>query len=166
MGDPGRPEREPVAPEPAVREAAVGAVAGLLAGALTWALAAALAELGHAPRAPLRLLASSLLGPQALDPSSAMAQWLGAALGALAAVALGLVLVGLLPEGAGLAGSAAAGAACGLAAFLAAWLVLARVGAPLLYEAGRPHLAAIALLHAVFGLVLGALVPVGRSALD
>jgi hypothetical protein len=166
MAGPERSEQDPVPREPAGGDVVAGAVSGLLSGALTWALAAGLAELGQAPRAPLRLLASSLLGAQALDPSSAMAQWLGAALGALGAVALGLVLASLLPEGAGLAPSAAAGAAFGLVAFLAAWLVVARVAAPLLHEAGRPHLAALAALHAAFGLTLGSLLPVARSALD
>jgi hypothetical protein len=152
--------------DPADREVAAGAVAGLLAGAAMWALAAALAEIGHAPRTPLRLVASSLLGAQALDPALSGAPWIGAALGTLVAVVLGLVFVSLVPERAGLAASTAAGVALGLVAFLAAWWVLARVGAPALHEAGRAHVPAIALLHAAFGIVLGALVPVVRSALD
>jgi hypothetical protein len=165
----GRPEGigpEGAAGEPAGRDVAAATVAGLLAGVATWALAAGLAEMGQAPRAPLRLIASSLLGAQALDASSSLAPWLGAVLGALAAVVLGLVLASVVPEGAGLGVSAAAGAAWGLVAFAAAWLAVAPLAAPLLHAAGRPHLLAVAALHAAFGAAAGALLTVARSALD
>ena len=152
--------------EPARREGAAGAIAGLLAGlgmaALAWGLGAA----GLAPGAPLRLLASTLLGAGALDPEGAAAAWLGAALAALGAGVAGLVFASLVPEEAGLARSAAAGVAWGLATFLGAWLLVARIGAPLLLEAGRPHALAVAGLHAAFGAMLGLLLPVLRSALD
>jgi hypothetical protein len=147
--------------EPADHEVAAGAVAGLVAGGAVGFAALVASE--QASFFPLRLVAASFLGHEALDPISVGPVLLGAALGALSAIVLALVFTSILPRGLGALASVAAGLAFGVAAWAVTWYALVRLVDPVLFAAGRP-LDAL-LLNLLFGAVLGLLLPPLRRVL-
>jgi hypothetical protein len=159
---------EPIGPveklpgrEPADHEVAAGAVAGLVAGAATGI--AALLGTEQASFFPLRLVAASFLGHEALDPISVGPVLLGALLGALAAVVLALVFTSILPRDLGALRSVAAGLAFGVAAWAVTWFAAVRLVDPVLFAAGEPL--DVLLLNLLFGAVMGLLLPPLRRLL-
>lgn len=165
----GDPEGTPVAealPERqhADHEVAVGAVAGVCGGALVW-LVAMLASRGEGGfLLPLRLVAASLLGDAALDSGAVLGPVaLGMALAALASVLLGLVYASILSPRARTPAAVLVGLVYAAAVWAVAWKGMARVLAPVLHAAGDPI--AVLGLHALFGLLLGLLVPFLRKVL-
>jgi hypothetical protein len=153
---PALPEREP-----ADHEVAAGAIAGLVAGAGMAVVAAASSDQGAL--FPLRLVAASFLGHEALDPGWVAPVLLGTLLGALAAVVLALVFASILPRGRSVAVSLAYGLAYGAAAWAVTWYVLVRLVDPVLFAAGSPG--PVLLLHLLYGAVLGLLLPPLRRVL-
>jgi hypothetical protein len=162
------PAREPIGPveslpgrEPADHEVAVGAVAGLVAGGAA-GIAALLAS-DQGSFFPLRLVAASFLGHEALDPASVGPVLLGALLGGLSSVALALVFTSILPRGLGTPAAVGSGMAFGVAAWAVTWFVLVRLVDPVLFAAGRPL--DLLLLNLLFGAALGLLLPPLRRLL-
>lgn len=150
------PEREP-----ADHEVAAGAVAGVVAGGAMGAVALLASDQGSF--FPLRLVAASFLGHEALDPVSVGPVLLGLLLGALASVAQALVFTSILPRGLGALASIAAGLAFGAGAWAISWFVMVRLVDPVLFAAGEPVDAL--LLNLLFGAVLGLLLPPLRRLL-
>jgi hypothetical protein len=163
-------ERDPIgtvpelpAREPADHEVAAGAAAGVAAGLAT--LLAALAGTGAEQGSffPLRLVAASLLGHEALDPGWVAPVLLGSALGLFTSVVLGLVFVSLLGRGPSLAASLGAGLVYGVVSWSITWWVVVRLVDPVLFSSVRP--ARALLLHLVFGAALGLVLPPLRRVL-
>jgi hypothetical protein len=153
------PEREQ-----ADHEVAAGSVGGVCAGAVVWlaAMLASRAEGGFL--LPPRLVAASLLGDAALDSGAVVGPVaLGMLLAAMASVLLGLVYVSILPQGTRTPAAVLVGLVYATAVWAVAWLGVARVLAPVLHAAGEPM--AVLGLHALFGLLLGLLVPLLRKIL-
>lgn len=160
------PHSEPHLPElpdrlPADHEVAAGALAGL-AGAGAMLLAAAVLSADGA-LFPLRLVAASLLGHEALDPATVGPVLLGAALGALGAVVLGLVFASILPRGLPAWNALWAGLAFGAAAWAITWWGPVRILDPVLYAATASS--DMLLLDLLFGAVAGLAMPPLRRAL-
>lgn len=147
--------------EPADHEVAAGAIAGLAGGAAM--LLAALAASDQGSLFPLRLVAASMLGHAALDPGAAVPVLLGAVLGALPAVAMGLVFTSILPRTWPPGRAVAAGLAFGVAAWLVAWFGMVRLLNPVLFAA-VPAARALP-LHLLHGAVAGLLLPPLRRVL-
>lgn len=145
-------------------EVAAGSVGGVCAGALVW-LAAMLGSRGEGGFfLPLRLAAASLLGDAALDSGAVVGPVaVGMLLVSMASVLFGLVYVSLLSQRARTPAAVLVGLVYAAAVWAIAWLGLARVLAPVLHAAVEP-LAALG-LHALYGLVLGLLVPFLRRVL-
>jgi len=113
---------------------------------------------------PLRLVAASLLGDAALDSGSVVGPVaLGMLLAAMSSVLFGLVYVSLLPQGARIPAAILVGLVYAAAVWAIAWLGVARVLAPVLHAAGER--VAVLGLHALFGLILGLMVPFLRKVL-
>jgi hypothetical protein len=147
--------------EPADHEVAAGAISGLAGGG-----AAALAALVASDQPsifPLRLVAASFLGHGALDPAGAAPVLLGAALGALGAVVLGLVCASILPRGLSTARAVAAGLGFGAAAWGVTWFVAVRLLDPVLFAA-VPAAQALP-LYLLDGAVMALLLPPLRRVL-
>ncbi len=145
------------------REVAAGSVAGVCAGAVVW-LAAMLASRDGGFLLPLRLVAASLLGDAALDSGAAVGPVaLGMLLVAVASVLFGLIYVSILPQGTRTPAAVLVGLVYAAALWAIAWLGLGRVLAPVLHAAGERM--AVLGLHALFGLLLGLLVPLLRKIL-
>ncbi len=146
------------------REVAAGSVAGVCAGAVTWLVAMAASVSGGGFLLPLRLVAASLLGDAALDSGAVVGPVaLGMLLAALVSVLLGLVYVSVLPRRTRTPAAMLVGLVFAGAVWAVAWQGVARVLAPVLHAAGdRPTALA---LHALFGLLLGLLVPFLRKVL-
>ena len=153
------PEREQ-----ADHEVAAGSVGGVCAGALVW-LVAMVASRGEGGfLLPLRLVAASLLGDAALDSGTVLGPVaLGMLLAAMASVLFGLVYVSVLPQGAGTAAAMLVGLVYAAAVWAVTWMAVGRVLAPVLHAATAP-LTALG-LHALYGLLLGLLVPFLRKVL-
>jgi hypothetical protein len=147
--------------EPADHEVAAGAIAGVAGGAAV--ALAALAASEQASFFPLRLVAASFLGHEALDPGSAVPVLLGVVLGGLTAVVLALVFASILPRGRSTGASLLAGLAFGVGSFAMVWFVAVRLVDPVLFAAARPG--GVLLLHLVYGAVLGLLLPPLRRVL-
>lgn len=153
---PALPQREP-----ADHEVAAGAIAGLAGGAALAVATAAASDQGAT--FPLRLVAASLLGHEALDPGWATPVLVGILLGALTAVVLALVFTSILPRGRPAALSLIYGLAFGAGAWLVTWFLVVRLADPVLFAAGSAG--AMLLLHLLFGAVLGLLLPPLRRVL-
>jgi hypothetical protein len=147
--------------EPADHEVAAGAIAGLAGGAAM--LLAALAASDQGSFFPLRLVAASFLGHAALDPGAVVPVLVGAVLGALPAVAMGLVFTSILPRAWSPGLAVAAGLAFGAVAWLVAWFALVRLSDPVLFAA-VPASRALP-LHLLHGAVAGLLLPPLRRVL-
>jgi len=147
--------------EPADHEVAAGAVAGVAAGAAMALVAGAASDQGSL--FPLRLVAASFLGHQALDAGSGFPVLLGALLGALVAVVLALVFASILPRGRSAAVSLLAGLAFGAAAYGVVWFVAVRLVDPVLFAVGQAG--SVLLLHLLYGGLLGLLLPPLRRVL-
>lgn len=147
--------------EPADHEVAAGAVAGIAAGCAMGI--AALLGTDQGSFFPLRLVAASFLGHEALDPISVGPVFLGAGLGALSAVVLALVFASILPRGLSPMASAAIGLVYGAVAWAFTWFVLVRLVDPVLFAAGRPG--EVLLLNLLFGALLGLFLPPLRRLL-
>ncbi len=153
------PEREQ-----ADHEVAAGSVGGVCAGALVW-LAAMLSSRGEGGLLlPLRLVAASLLGDAALDSGWVLGPVVvGMLLAAMMSVLFGLVYASVLPQGARTPAAVLVGVVYAAAVWAVAWMGVARVLAPVLHAAASP-MAALG-LHALYGLLLGLLVPFLRKVL-
>jgi hypothetical protein len=149
--------------EPADHEVAAGAAAGLLAGAAAAAAAMVAAPAQEGALFPFRLAAACLLGHAALDQAAAGPVLLGAALGALAAVALGLIFASILPRGLRATASVGAGLAFGAAAWALTWFAVVRLLDPVLFAAVPPTQAL--LVDLAYGAVAGAALPPLRRIL-
>lgn len=156
-----RPVEALPAREPADHEVAVGAVAGLVAGGAMGIVALLASQ--QPSFFPLRLVAASFLGHEALDPVSVGPVLLGILLGALAAVVQALVFTSIAPRGLGALASVAAGLAFGACAWAISWFVLVRLVDPVLFAAGEPT--DLLLLNLLFGGLLGVLLPPLRRLL-
>jgi hypothetical protein len=147
--------------EPADHEVAAGALAGLVAGGITALLAMALARQGSS--FPLRLVAATFLGHEALDEGSVGPVLLGGFLGALGAVVLALFFASMLPRGRSVSGAVGSGLAFGLGAWVVTWFVVVRMVDPVLFAAGTARWALA--LDLVYGAILGLLLPPLRRIL-
>lgn len=146
---------------PADHEVAAGAIAGL-AGAAAMALAAIVFS-ENGSLFPLRLVAASMLGHEALDPVSIGPVMLGVALGALAAVVLGLLFASILPRGYGTSNALGAGLAFGAAAWAVTWWGPLRILDPVLFAAVASS--DMLFLDLLFGAVAGLAMPPLRRVL-
>ncbi len=160
------PQHAPHLPElpdrlPADHEVAAGAIAGL-AGAGAMTLAAAVLSESDA-LFPLRLVAASLLGHEALDPATVGPVLLGIVLGALAAVVLGLVFASILPRGLRSWNALGAGLAFGAVAWAVTWWGFVRIVNPVLFAAAASS--DMLLLDLLFGAVVGLAMPPLRRML-
>ena len=153
------PEREQ-----ADHEVAAGSVGGVCAGAVVW-LTAMFATRGEGGFfLPLRLVAASLLGDAALDSGAVVGPVaVGMLLAAMASVLFGLVYVSVLPQGTRTPAAMLVGLVFAAAVWAVAWIGVARVLAPVLHAAALPMTALG--LHALYGLLLGLLVPFLRKIL-
>ena len=145
-------------------EVAAGSVAGVCAGAVVCltAMAATRGEGGFL--LPLRLVAASMLGDAALDSGTVVGPVaLGMLLVALVSVVWGLVYASILPQGSRTPAAVLVGLVYAAAVYAIAWRGAGRVLAPVLHAAGDPM--AVLGLHALFGLLLGLLVPFLRKVL-
>ncbi len=153
---PALPQREP-----ADHEVAAGAIAGVAGGAALALASSAASDQGAT--FPLRLIAASLLGHEALDPGWAAPVLVGLLLGALTAVVQALVFASILPRGRPAGVSIAYGLAYGVAAWAVSWYLVVRLVDPVLFAAGSA--AAMLLLQLLYGAVLGLLLPPLRRVL-
>jgi hypothetical protein len=150
--------------EPADHQAAVGAVAGLAAGATMWLVAMLFARGDMGFFFPLRLVAASFMGLAALDTGAALGPLLlGILLVALTSVVFGLVFTSILSERHDVFGSVLVGILYAGTLWLVSWFVIARVVDPMLFAAASALY--MLLLHLVYGVVLGFLVPFLRKVL-
>lgn len=148
----------------AEREVAAGSVAGVCAGAVAWLVAMAASAADGGFLLPLRLVAASLLGDAALDTGAVAGPVaLGMLMIAMLSVLLGLVYVSILPQRTRTPAAVLVGLVYGAAVWAVGWLGVARVLAPVLHAAGD-RLEVLA-LHALFGALLGVLVPFLRKIL-
>ncbi len=148
--------------EPADHEVAVGSVAGLVAGCIMWLVAMLFArgDIGL----PLRLVAASFMGPSALDSGSTFGPLLlGILLVGLSSVLFGLVFTSILPERLDAFAAALVGILYAGAVWLLSWFVLVQVVDPVLFAAASALY--MLLLHLVYGVALGFLVPFLRKVL-
>jgi len=146
---------------PADHEVAAGAIAGLTGAAAMVLAAIAFSENGSL--FPLRLVAASLLGHEALDPVSVGPVMLGIVLGALAAVVLGLVFASILPRGLAASNALGAGLAFGAAAWAVTWWGPVRIIDPVLFAAVASS--DMLFLDLLFGAVAGLAMPPLRRVL-
>ncbi len=153
---PALPQREP-----ADHEVAAGAIAGVAGGGALFIAAAAASDQGAT--FPLRLVAATLLGHEALDPGWAAPVLVGLLLGGLTAVVQALVFASILPRGRPATVSAAYGLAYGAAAWAVSWYVVVRLADPVLFAAGSAG--GMLLLLLLYGAVLGLLLPPLRRVL-
>lgn len=155
--------RLPELPErlPADHEVAAGAIAGLAGAAAMLLVAMVVSENGAL--FPLRLVAASLLGHEALDPGAVGPVLLGIALGALSAVVLGLIFASILPRGLPALNAVGAGLAFGAAAWAVTWWGLVRILDPVLFAAAASSDALF--LDLIFGAVAGLAMPPLRRVL-
>ncbi len=153
------PEREQ-----ADHEVAAGSVGGVCAGAVVCLVAMAATRGEGGFLLPLRLVAASLLGDAALDSGAVVGPVVvGMMLSAMLSVLFGLVYVSILSERARAPAAALVGIAYAAAVWAVAWMGVGRVLAPVLYAAVAPSVALG--LHALYGLLLGLLVPFLRRIL-
>ena len=146
------------------REVAAGSVAGVCAGAVAWLVAMAGSAGDGSFLLPLRLVATSLLGDAALDTGGVVGPVaVGMVLVALLSVLLGLIYVSILPRHTRTLAAVLVGLIFAAAVWAVAWQGVARVLAPVLYAAGDRSV--VLALHALFGLLLGLLVPFLRKIL-
>jgi hypothetical protein len=154
----------PPRPVPADREVAVGAIAGLVAGAAMWIVAMVIAAGDLGFTAPLKLVAASFMGAEALDPARAVsAIMLGKALVGLMSVLFGLIFTSILPIDAENHTGLWAGLLFGVGTWLVTWFVVVRVCDPILYMSGRPL--SMLVLYGIYGAGLGVMVPLLRRVL-
>ena len=146
---------------PADHEVAAGALAGLAGAGAMLLAAAAFSENGAL--FPLRLVAASLLGHEALDPAGVGPVLLGTLLGALGAVVLGLVFASILPRALPAWNAFWAGLAYGAVAWAVTWWGLVRIVNPVLFAAAASSDAL--LLDLLFGAVAGLAMPPLRRVL-
>jgi hypothetical protein len=147
--------------EPADHEVAAGAVAGLVSGGLVGLVA--LFSSDQESFFPLRLVAATFLGHEALDPGSAGPVLLGAFLGLLAAVVLALIFASMLPHHRAIPGAVISGLAFGFFAWVVTWFAVVRVVDPVLFAASSDG--EILLLDLLYGATLGLLLPPLRRVL-
>ncbi len=152
--------------EPADHQVAAGAIAGLAGGVAMWlaAMIAASSDMGFL--FPLRLVAASFMGESALDTGQTAAPvLLGTLLVAMTSVLFGLVYTSILPERVDVFGAMLVGVVYSAALWVVTWFALARVLDPILYAAGRSIPFHMLALYALYGAVLGLLVPFLRKVL-
>ena len=122
--------------EPADREVAVGALAGLSSGGVMWVVAALFAGGDMGFSFPLRLVAASFEGHEALDTGAVLGPpALGLLLVGVTSILFGLVFTSILSERLDVVAAILAGAAYATAVWLFSWFVVARVVDPVLYAA-------------------------------
>ncbi|MBI5069236.1 MAG: hypothetical protein HZB56_13455 [Deltaproteobacteria bacterium] len=161
--EPHHAPRLPELPDrlPADHEVAAGAIAGLAGAAVMLLVAMVLSENGAL--FPLRLVAASLLGHEALDPAAVGPVLLGVGLGALCAVVLGLVFASILPRGLPALNAVGAGLAFGAVAWAVTWWGFIRILDPVLFAAAASSDALF--LDLIFGAVAGLAMPPLRRVL-
>jgi len=146
---------------PADHEVAAGAIAGVAGGAAVAVVAVAAAD--SPSFFPLRLVAATFLGHGALDATSVGPVLLGALLGALGSVVLGLVFASILPRSASSARAVLGGLAFGVAVWAVTWFGPVRLLDPVLFAAVRARW--MLPLDMLFGAVAGLLLPPLRRVL-
>ncbi len=150
--------------EHADHQVAAGAIAGLVAGAAMWLVAMGFAHRDLGLTAPLRLVAASFMGTVALDSGAGLGPVaLGLLLVGMTSVVFGLGFTSVLPERLDAFAACLAGVAYAAAVWLPAWHVLVRVADPVLFAAVSG--AHMLVLHAIYGLVLGLVLPPLRRIL-
>ncbi|HEU4383959.1 MAG TPA: hypothetical protein VFR85_10735 [Anaeromyxobacteraceae bacterium] len=153
------PEREQ-----ADHEVAAGSVGGVCAGAVVWLVAMFTTRGEGGFLLPLRLVGASLLGDAALDSGAVVGPVVvGMLLAGMVSVLFGLVYVSVLPQGARTPAAMLVGLVYAAAVWAVAWTGVARVLAPVLHAAAEPMTALG--LHALYGLLLGLVVPFLRKIL-
>jgi hypothetical protein len=146
------------------KEVAVGAIAGIVAGAVMWLAAMVYASMDPAALGffgPLKLVAATFLGPEALAPALSPAVFLvGSALIVLVSVLFGLVFTSMLGREAEMPTALVGGAVFGIVIGALMWSFVVRVVDPLLFQSG--HGLSMIAMHGLYGLLLGGLVPFVR----
>lgn len=161
LRDPLGPLPELPVREAADHEVAAGVAAGITAGLVT--LAAAVAASAQGSLRPLRLVAATLLGRDALDPDAVGALFLGFVLAGFWTVLLSLVFASILPRARSVPRALLSGLGFGVASWVATWWVLVRLVDPVLFSAVSAQ--RILALHLLFGGLLGLLLPPLRRVL-